>query len=360
MNKKQFYTNPKNFVFEKNYPNLSLGPLGNFKKELTKDSNPRKWINKDFNIVKKEKKSQVVIYDHYNKNLARKPNKQLENMQLLSQGIKSTELEANFETKITRVVDDFSGINNYGYLSKDIKIIDNIKIPKIIDKVVNDTDLKATTGVLEIYNKRKDVYKIQDIFSVGLLGMKKNSVLVPTKWAITSVDEIVSKNKILEKIMCFPIIDDFRIFFYQAYKNKFVVLLLPENWGFENIEITTDLEIMKDYEINYPRKKYAFSVTGGYYATRLSVCEYLETIKKQARVIVFREIEKGYKSEGVWLVREAVKKALSNDVKTFEDLSSAIKEISKHFLVDVNVYKKESKILEDFKKQKKISDFWKT
>ncbi len=356
-NKKQLYSNPKNFVFEKNYPYLSLGPTTYLRKDVAQRSSPKKWIDKDFNEAKKEKNSQIIVYNNFNKTSARYPNKALEEMQLLSQSLRTTEIEAEIN-KFTRVVDDVSGINNYGYLSKNIKIIDNIRVPKVIDKTVNDTDLKAVDGVLKIYNRMSDVYKIQDVFSVGLLGLKKNRVLVPTKWTITSVDDIVSKKLIVDKLLYFPVIDDYQVFYYKAYKNKFVVLLLPENWGFENIEITTDLKVSKDHEISFPRKEYAFSVTGGYYSTRLSVCEYLEKIKKQARVIVFREIDNDYKSEGVWLVRESVKKAMKEAPKTFEDLSCALKEISKYFVVDINFYKKQSKILEEFKKQKRMVDYF--
>jgi DNA repair protein NreA len=356
-NKKQLYSNPKNFVFEKNYPNLSLGPTTYLRKDLAQRSSPKKWIDKDFNEAKKEKNSQIIVYNNFNKISARNPNKSLEDMQLLAQSLKTTEIEANIN-RFTRVVDNFSGINNYGYLSKNIKIIDNIKIPKVIDKTVNDKDLKAVDGVIQIYNRMNDVYKIQDVFSIGLLGLKKNRVLVPTKWTITSVDDIVSKKIILDKLLYFPTIDDFQVFYYRSYKNRFVVLLLPENWGFENIEITTDLKMSKDFEISFPKKKYAFSVTGGYYSTRLSVCEYLEKIKKQARVIVFREIDKDYKSEGVWLIRESVKKAMKEIPKKFDSLSCALKEVSKYLIVDINYYKKESKILEEFKKQKRMIDYF--
>ncbi len=357
MNKKQLYSNPKNFVFEKNYPNLSLGPSSYVRKELADKSSPKDWINKDFREMKKEKNSQIIVYNNFNKNLAKKPSNSLEKVQLLSQAVKTTEIEATINNKFTKVVDDVSGVNNYGFFYNGLKIVDNIRIPKIIDKTVNDKDLKAVGGVINIYDKIKDVYKIQDVFSVGLLGVNKNRVLVPTKWTITSVDDIVSKNIILEKIIYYPTIDEYFVFTYKTYKNKFVILLLPSNWGFENIEVGKDLVVMKDYEINYPRKKYATSVTGGYYATRLSVCEYLSKIKKQAKAIVFREIDIGYKSEGVWLVRESVKKAFENKPKAFEDLSSAFKEISKHLEIGFGFYLKQSVIVDEYKKQKKIFEF---
>jgi len=41
-----------------------------------------------------------------------------------------------------------------------------------------------------------------------------------------------------------------------------------------------------------------------------------------------------------------------------DSLSCALKEVSKYLIVDINYYKKESKILEEFKKQKRMIDYF--
>ena len=104
---------------------------------------------------------------------------------MLSQSEKTTEIEVGLDEKKSKLVNEnYSGINNFSYNLEDLKIIDNVKIPQSIDKVVNDTDLKAKEGILQLNNKLNDVYKIEQILSMGLLGIGKNRVLVPTRWAI--------------------------------------------------------------------------------------------------------------------------------------------------------------------------------
>ena len=43
--------------------------------------------------------------------------------------------------------------------------------------------------------------------------------------------------------------------------------------------------IWKDFELNGPRKKYASSVTGGYYAARIEVAKYLYKRKDKHQLL---------------------------------------------------------------------------
>ena len=71
-----------------------------------------------------------------------------------------------------------------------------------IDKVHQDTDLNATEAVNYLYHEGIPVSKIQKTFSVGSLGVRGLRKLVPTRWSITAVDNMISLN-LIEKIKKF-------------------------------------------------------------------------------------------------------------------------------------------------------------
>ena len=72
---------------------------------------------------------------------------------------------------------------------------------------------------------------------------------------------------------------------------------------------------MHDYEEFNGRKNYAYETAGGYYAARLAVLEYLKKNKIQARIIAYRKITPEYLAPlGVWVVREAARKAMNNKI----------------------------------------------
>jgi len=359
MEKKQVFSKPFNLVYEKDYPNLFIGPgiFSNY--DLAKGYSPNDWINKKTTDIEKYRSKQIFSFKSVHKEDTRNPNKELQELQLLAQSTKTTELEIDLEKTPKMIKEKISGINNFSYELENIKIIDNIKIPKIIDKVVTDTDLKAREGIINLNKKLQDVYKIEQILSAGLLGQKNKRILVPTRWAITSVDDIVSKD-IVNNIKSNPLIDKYLVFCYEFYNNKFYILFIPRNWGFEQIEEQNN-SFCIDYEINEPRKIYADSVTGAYYASRLEVGKYLDKIKKQATVIVFREIEQSYFSKGVWVIREAVRLALENEPFIFEDLESSLNFIDSLGIRNgINYWKEKSFILKEIRCQKRLGDFFKT
>ena len=70
--------------------------------------------------------------------------------------------------------------------------VSNTRYNDKIEKAYYDTDLRATNAVVELYNRGVLVTKIQKAFSVGAFGVEKKR-LVPTRWSITAVDDIISK-----------------------------------------------------------------------------------------------------------------------------------------------------------------------
>jgi len=66
-------------------------------------------------------------------------------------------------------------------------------------------------------------------------------------------------------------------------------------------------------------------LSGGYYAARLPVLEYLREKRGQASVLVIREIKPSYYAPlGVWVVEEGVRKALKSKPEVFESFDDAL------------------------------------
>ncbi len=249
-------------------------------------------------------------------------------------------------------------------------ITENTKIDKKVDYIVSDTDLKASDAVVELYEDRKvSVNQISRILSAGLLGIKKQRKLVPTRWSITATDDIASKS-LIEDIKKYPEISEYMVFNSSYLDNHFWVLLIPSSWAFEQLEAwypgsswvdekDHDPVIVADHEFYDGRKDYASNVTGAYYAARLAVAEFLVKIKRQAAAIVFREVRGGYIVPlGVWQIRENVRKALSQPTPPFEPTTS-IDDSLKYIQLNIPIKKwvNASSLVEFLKIQKKITDF---
>src|SRR3990170_3468553 len=104
-----------------------------------------------------------------------------------------------------------------------------------VEKAYYDTDLKATDAVLGLYEKGVLITKIQRAFSVGAFGIKQNRRLVPTRWSITAVDSILSKD-LMEEVKTFPEINEYRLYESRYLDNVFEVLMLPQAWSYEAME----------------------------------------------------------------------------------------------------------------------------
>jgi hypothetical protein len=118
-------------------------------------------------------------------------------------------------------------------------------------------------------------------------------------------------------------------------------------------------QIMTDFEFYGGRKNYASNITGAYYAARKSVCEYLYKIKRQARVLIFREVSGGYVVPlGVWVIRETVNNAMfTTDPVKLDNFNDAINKMTENFMVEFKYWKKSSKLINFIKTQKTLDNF---
>jgi len=245
-------------------------------------------------------------------------------------------------------------------------IVSNARWDHQIEQAYSDTDLKATNAVLEIYSKGVLVTKIQRAFSVGAFGLKKNRRLVPTRWSITAVDSIISK-ELMEKVKIFPEINEYRIYESRYLDNIFEVLMLPSAWSYEIIEAWhpgtvwnphgRETFLFSGWEGYDGRTTYA-EIGGCYYSARLAVCEQLVRERRQATVIVLREAHPGYiMPVGVWQVRENVRNAMRQKPFIFNTLDEALKWIAGRFQIPLQRWIMRSELLKNALFQKKITDF---
>ncbi|MCD6575675.1 MAG: hypothetical protein J7K73_00775 [Nanoarchaeota archaeon] len=347
------------FVGHSNYPNVFVGPIGAIENENLVD-NPAKWFGMEYSKIIEMRS--LTIRSKAVQNVKSK-NRFVEENQLLAMSKKPTDVDLKFLKKPNFKV-SFSDVTQPMGPSAPIekmKIVENPKIPHKVDKVVDD-ELKAVEQVNVLY-KNFDIYYITNIFTSGALGKYENQKLVPTRWSITAVDDILAK-EMMKRIREYPEVNSYFVYESKYLDNHFVILLMPGRWEYENFEAwalgsswaqqAKETFFLEEYEPFEGRKTYADKEGGGYYAARFAVCEALDKMKRQARVIVFREISEGYIVPlGVWQVRENVRNAMKSDPKKFQTLGEALSYINSKLSIPISRYKQQSRILQ----QKSLFDF---
>jgi hypothetical protein len=252
---------------------------------------------------------------------------------------------------------------------KEAKITNNVRIPRKVDKIVSDTDLKAEDATNLLYMNGVPVSKIEKIFSVGLLGLPFQRKLVPTRWSITGVDDMLGKI-LRERVKHYTELDEIQVFQNEYIGNHYEIILIPGAYEYELIEVKQPKSIWNpygkqpaiysDYESYWGRKDYAGATAGAFYAGRLAVLEYLDEIKRQATVLIIREVLPAYYAPlGIWQMRETIRGAFKNLPEKFETLDSAFNFITHRLQVPIKNVLNESKLIRKISEQKKLYKFFK-
>ncbi len=249
---------------------------------------------------------------------------------------------------------------------KKLNIIENQSPIPVIEKAYYDTDLLATEAVDTLGKENVDINSIIRIFSAGMLGREKARKLVPTRWSITAVDDMLSKQKV-ELLKANQELGEFRIFTNTFFGNRFFIILIPDVWSYEMIETWFSGAYMNpserdiglgDWEPYSGRTEYASNVTGAYYAARLGVADYLLKINRQAQAIVLREITKEYRFPlGVWVIRVAVRGAMQKEYVTADSIDAAFDLIPQYLQYPIEYWKSRSRMFDFIKTQRKLDDF---
>jgi hypothetical protein len=250
------------------------------------------------------------------------------------------------------------------------KITGNVKIHQKVDKVMND-EIKAVEGIEILHKAGFTEYTLSKILSVGVLGLKRAKRLVPTRWSITATDDSIGKF-LLKKIRENKIIENYELFFGEFLGNCYLIALLPDVWSYELFELylpgsswnpSHEIKASTDFEDYFGRKTYATSTAGGYYASRLPIIEYLNSIKRQASVLAIRiETPSYWAALGVWVVRESVRKAMTKKPIKFQELKETMESLRKigkiKYNYDAESILKRSKLLNAVKSQRRLQEWF--
>lgn len=358
-------TPPEIFIGKWNYPNVYTGILAPQEVGDTKImSSPEEWHKNKLPISQIIGYRNQLIYGRTQSNIKKLETKFLSVMKEVAMTHKSIATEFHLRKPVTanKEQDDRSPLIPKAAEIDRAELQENAPVIPKVDYLVNDIEVKSATAIQELHKANTQTSTIIKILSAGLLGLKKNRKLVPTRWSITAVDDTISKNKI-EKIKMFPEISEYLVFYAEYLGNHYEFLLIPETFSFEVIEISLKNphfpSVWQDYETGFARKKYADSVTGGYYAVRIALAEYLESIKRQATCLVFREVRPQYYAPcGVGILREIGREAFSKRPESFNTLQEALNSIQSRIKQPISNYTEKSVILKMKKSQTKISNFF--
>ena len=254
---------------------------------------------------------------------------------------------------------------------KDVKLAENPKLNKSIEKTFYDTDLGAADALKYLYKKSVEDQKLSQVLSLGTLGIGKSRKLVPTRWSITAVDDTLGKH-IISEAKHLNVNDEHTLYFGNFLGNYYLVFLFPDVFSYELFELYLpgsswnpgeEISVATDYEDYYGRKKYASNCVGGYYAARLPLVENMKEKKKQSSALILRfETPEYWASLGVFVVRAAMRKTMNTIPITFESREQMFEKgkeiIQKELGFDINCILSKSVMLEKLKTQTKLTTFF--
>ncbi len=352
------------FIGRQNYPNVYVGPLA----PMTGDNmqmidDPSKWFGTDYSKLVEMRSSLLRSKSRGN---VHSRSRTVLDLQEIAMASRPPDVEMRFKGKPVYKV-SFSDVTQpMGPTAtlKRLTLAENVHVGTKVEKIVTD-EMLARDASFELYKAGQDVYKISTILSSGALGLQENRRMVPTRWSITASQTTVA-DMIIRDIKKMPSVNEYRVYSSSYLDNHFVVLLMPGNWEFENFEAwapgtpwsfnAKETQILAEYEPYHGRKKYADLQGGGFYASRLGVVEGLHGIRRQARVVVFREVHEGYIVPlGVWQVLENVRNAFRQPFMRFDTREDALKHIGSMLRLPVSDYTRQSVLL----RQKRLEEFMK-
>jgi hypothetical protein len=343
-------TAPSVFVGSFGYPKVSGGPL-----MINDSDSPPDWIARGLGI------DDIVGLRARTIRGRTETGRLTDNLQEIALSSSPLDVEVRFEKPVTFDL-KFDGVVAPVGLAGAIRrmdILGNARVDRPVDRATSDTDLSATDACEMLHASGTDIYRITQLLTSGLLGRKRS--VVPTRWAITAVDDMVS-NRLKQKIARYPPLESIYLFNGMLYGNQIVCLLMPGDWKFEMIEVWRKQSLWADENDVIVRDgegltKTGYSpITGAYYSARLAVAEYLEAAGRSARALVLRSITGDYWAPlGTWVIREAARSAMKSGPISCATLQDGIDAASR--LLGYSHWRPYSRLIPEMKTQKTIFDF---
>ncbi len=359
---------PTVFVGRIGYPSVHVGILTppDIKEDAWLYDAPRQWAKENYSIPSVLTLRGTLVNSRQICGVMER-NKFTEMCQEIGLASKPVGVEVEMEKPPTQKMSFFPDAAPFGPQGqvKRAYLTENPHIDKPVDKVFSDTDLKAADAVTYLYTKGCDEAFLTKLFSIGGLGLPHQRKLVPTRWTITAVDDTLGKS-LLSEIKDYPE-HDCAAFYGSYLGNHYLIIFFPGIWGFELFECVIKqgkiTSVSTDYESYDGRTAYAQECAGGYYTVRLAVAEKLYAAKRQARVLAIRLLTEEYTHPlGVWVTREAARKALENKPVLFSSpelgLRYAQAKIQKYFNIDISSQLKQSFLLQEQKEQKTLGSYF--
>ncbi len=362
---------PGVFVGRFGYPRVSVGPLLS---PITGDTmlydTPEEWVGRSVQEVVGFRTGLVRGTRSMRVTDADRPSGLIEDLQLLSLSADSADAEATFRRPprghlaLSDSSPPFGPTAPIEGFRMDVRRVD-----QHLDRLASDTDANARVAVDELYHRGVRVSRIQRAFSIGTLGRRGRRKLVPTRWSITAVDDLLSKGN-LSKVRHLPELSEILLYRYTALDNRWFLAFLPGTYRYESIEAwypntlwnpnTERIVMIGDHEGFQGRTTYA-SIGGCYYAARLATSEALLRLNRQGGVLVFREVHPGeILPLGVWNVREHVRAALTHPPERLASMAELTGRMRETFAIPAERWLRQSAVLHEIRTQRRLEEFDRT
>jgi hypothetical protein len=361
---------PSVFVGRFGYPYVHIGPLSPtyFGNTEILDA-PEQWFGKSINEIIGYRSQLIRGMTPVNVKKPWKAGKLLDQTRELSLAEHYVETEMKLTKKPTKRFYMNGDIQPIGPTAPLQNVdIGYIKWNRYMEKYHYDTDLKAAPATIKLFENDVPLSNIMRAFSMGNFGVEKNRRLVPTRWSITAVDDLLGKH-LTKKIKEYPLINQYEVYESNYIGNRFEILLMPDAWCYEAYEAwyprtlwnpdEEKVAIVTDWEPWKGRSKYA-SMGGCYYSGKLAVLEDLEERKRQAKVFIFREAYPDYiLPVGVWQVRENCRNAMRQEPRKFESMNEALDYTMNRLSIPLKRWVEAGPLLKHTLTQRKLTDFFK-
>lgn len=359
---------PGLFVGRFGYPSVAAGPLLSPMHGSTELlDTPEEWVGRSVEEVVGFRTGLVRGTFRLRVTDAERPIRWLEELQLLGLADGSVESEATFRRPPRGHLSLSDSTAPFGPSAPIERVhLDVRRLDPHLDRLSSDVHANARVAVEELYARGVRVSRIQRAFSVGTLGQRGRRKLVPTRWSITAVDDLISKQNVA-RIRGLPELSEIVVHRLTALDNRWLIVLLPGAYRYESIEAwypntlwnpsPSQIVIMGDHEGYDGRTTYA-SIGGCYYAARLAVSEALLHEGRQAGIVVLREVHPGeILPLGVWNVREHVRAALRTAPERLATLAELSGRIRSTFAIPLDRWLRASAVLHEARTQRRL-DAW--